>query len=259
MSVDLMLLATSTSPHQQKSWIQNVQTGKANEVTFPEADPLPVVCSPDEKALGLIAGGVAKICDPQTGKLLQTLSLAPRPNLRLSVLAWSPDSKGLAFGTSENHLGVWDVESGNIRMHRESEHRAPPVTLTWLTTKSLVSASRSEVCFWDTESEKLVRKIAGGGDVLSPDARIIATRGQSSVRLRSLESDQTEQTLLSLRDQQYAVISPDGHWRGSAKAASEFIYVVQTDQGQETLTPEEFSKRYGWKNDPEKVAPSMPK
>jgi hypothetical protein len=33
----------------------------------------------------------------------------------------------------------------------------------------------------------------------------------------------------------------------------EFVYVVQTDTGQETLTPEEFSNRYGWKNDPEKV------
>jgi hypothetical protein len=30
-------------------------------------------------------------------------------------------------------------------------------------------------------------------------------------------------------------------------------YVVQTDQGQETLSPQEFAKKYGWKNDPERV------
>jgi hypothetical protein len=30
-------------------------------------------------------------------------------------------------------------------------------------------------------------------------------------------------------------------------------YVVQTDTGQETLSPEEFRKKYGWKNDPERV------
>ena len=31
------------------------------------------------------------------------------------------------------------------------------------------------------------------------------------------------------------------------------VHIVQTDQGQETLTPEEFAKKYGWKNDPERV------
>jgi hypothetical protein len=29
--------------------------------------------------------------------------------------------------------------------------------------------------------------------------------------------------------------------------------VVQTDQGQETLSPEEFAQKYGWQNDADKV------
>jgi hypothetical protein len=28
---------------------------------------------------------------------------------------------------------------------------------------------------------------------------------------------------------------------------------VNTDAGQETLTPEEFGRKYGWKNEPERV------
>ena len=48
-------------------------------------------------------------------------------------------------------------------------------------------------------------------------------------------------------------ISSDGHYAADFDAEKEIVYVVQTDQGQETLTPEEFSKRYGWKNDPSKV------
>ena len=33
----------------------------------------------------------------------------------------------------------------------------------------------------------------------------------------------------------------------------ELVYVAETDRGQETLTPDEFAAKYGWKNDPERV------
>jgi hypothetical protein len=55
------------------------------------------------------------------------------------------------------------------------------------------------------------------------------------------------------RDGKYALISPDGHFRGSPGVEKELVYVVQTDQGQDTLTPEEFARKYNWKNDPSKV------
>ena len=44
------------------------------------------------------------------------------------------------------------------------------------------------------------------------------------------------------------------HNRGSCGIESEIVYVVQTDKGQETLTPEEFAKRYNWKNDPTRAS-----
>jgi len=50
------------------------------------------------------------------------------------------------------------------------------------------------------------------------------------------------------------VISPDGHWAGPPEAEQQLAYVVLLDSGeQQTLTPAEFAKRYGWKNDPGKV------
>ena len=54
-------------------------------------------------------------------------------------------------------------------------------------------------------------------------------------------------------DKQYVSISPEGHWRGSPGVESELVYLVLTDHGQEMLTPAEFAKRFGWKNDPGKV------
>ncbi|HUT36385.1 MAG TPA: hypothetical protein VNE39_23060 [Planctomycetota bacterium] len=35
------------------------------------------------------------------------------------------------------------------------------------------------------------------------------------------------------------------------------VYVVQTDEGQETLTPREMEAKYGWKNDPSRAQPPV--
>jgi hypothetical protein len=40
---------------------------------------------------------------------------------------------------------------------------------------------------------------------------------------------------------------------GTPRAEREIVYVVETERGQETLTPAEMAKKYGWKNDPAKV------
>jgi len=57
----------------------------------------------------------------------------------------------------------------------------------------------------------------------------------------------------------------DGHFRAQWKLPAQLpslvsvaerenlVYIVQTDDGQYTLTPDEFAQRFGWKNDPSKV------
>jgi hypothetical protein len=58
---------------------------------------------------------------------------------------------------------------------------------------------------------------------------------------------------LPFPDEKTLAIHADGHYRGSPRVEKELVYVVQTDKGQETLTPEEFAQRYHWKNDPTRV------
>ena len=87
----------------------------------------------------------------------------------------------------------------------------------------------------------------------SPDRRLVAFPGQGLIRLRRLDDGRLLRTILSLRDNQWAVLSPEGHFRGSPGVEKELVYVVQTDEGQETLSPAEFAEKYGWKNDPDKV------
>jgi hypothetical protein len=60
-------------------------------------------------------------------------------------------------------------------------------------------------------------------------------------------------TLVPLWRERSLAVSPDGHYRGTPGIESELVNVVETDQGQETLTPAEFARRYNWKNDPDKV------
>jgi hypothetical protein len=56
-----------------------------------------------------------------------------------------------------------------------------------------------------------------------------------------------------LPNEQFIAISPEGHYRGPPTAERYIVYVVETERGQETLTPAEMAKKYGWRNDPAKV------
>ncbi|MFV1967863.1 MAG: ThuA domain-containing protein, partial [Pirellulaceae bacterium] len=93
---------------------------------------------------------------------------------------------------------------------------------------------------------------------LSPDGRLAVAIDDSMLRLTRFDNGQPLLTIVSLRDGQHLVIRPDGHYRGSPGVERELVYVTMTDSGEQiTLTPQEFSKRYGWKNDPTKVVADM--
>jgi hypothetical protein len=56
-----------------------------------------------------------------------------------------------------------------------------------------------------------------------------------------------------LRNGVWPTPRPDGHYRGALGVEKGIVYVVQTEAGQELLDPDEFEKKYGWKNDPQRV------
>ena len=73
------------------------------------------------------------------------------------------------------------------------------------------------------------------------------------MRLHDTQSGRASATWVVLRDRRWLANNSDGHYCGSPGVEDDLAYVVQTDQGQETLTAEQFSSRYGWKNNPEKA------
>lgn len=211
--------------------------------------------SPDGKILAAVADSGVALCDPATGMIARTLSGPTEP---LVAITWSPDGRSLAGASPKkrplaDEVVIWDVHSGDIRRSFDAQMSGLNL-LQWLSdTRTIVLANREQLAMFDADSGKLIRMVDTIADDVSSDGHLAVEGGPAWVRLHSLPDARSLGTLLCLRDGRFAVISPDGHFRGLPDVEKELVYVVQTDAGQETLTPEEFSKRYGWKNDPEKV------
>jgi WD40 repeat protein/serine/threonine protein kinase len=218
-----------------------------------EATAVALAWSPDGKTLASCEEGEKiRLWEVQSGELLPLLPGHPGMT---TALAWSPDSKTLASGGHDNTVRLWDIGSGQLLCTLQG-HTSRVYALAWSSDgQTLVSAGGDQmICLWDTRAEHLVRAVPGPvafRGVFSPDRRLLASLGE--VRLWETETGRCCLTTVALRNEQYLTVSADGHYRGSPQVERHLVYVVQTDHGQETLTPDEFAKRYGWKNDPERV------
>jgi WD40 repeat protein len=174
-------------------------------------------------------------------------------------MCWSPDGKILAAIDHDGKLKVWDVASGKRRILAEKVAWGRDL-LRWLDAgRTLVAyrvPSEDGVAVWDVAEGKLLRSFGTDGNSsisFAPQRNLFAVGGAGSIRLRSLVNGEVLRTVAYLRNNRQLSVSPEGHWRGSPGIQSELRYLVLTDSGQEMLTPAEFEKKYGWKNDPAKV------
>jgi hypothetical protein len=254
LSPDGKLLATGGK--ELKIWESS--GGKQVRALPGRANPL--AWSPDGKALAAWINGEIGVVDPQSGEIVRRLDKDVLQNCRA---AWSADPKLLAVSAarsaaSDATLRIWEMSSGRL-VHRlsDSAYRTRPPVLRWLPDgRHLVAADENGAFRWNTEDEKLVSqlRLPGWGSVdISPDGRLAARRLESATRLDSLEDGRLIGTLVPLLGDHSLVVSAEGHYAGTPGVEEFLRYVVQTDSGQETLAPEEFGKRHGWKNDPQKA------
>jgi WD40 repeat protein len=217
---------------------------------------LELAWSPDGKFLAA-AGCELEVWKIASGESVKCVWEAPDAN----ALAWSPDGRAVAaaYGEGVNSFArLFDAASGK-ELAVLKGHEGAIRSLAWTSGGQEVVSSDADrtVRRWEASSGRLVATLQGvDAGVFSPDVRFLASPLRNAVKLWDLQGRTPRPlgTLVALSRKRTLALSPDGHFRGSPGAEKEeVVYVVETDSGQETLSPAEFAARYGWKNDPERV------
>jgi len=212
------------------------------------------------------------VWDPDSGRLLHKMAGAG------GALSWAPNGKTLASwympGGGDRIIRLWTMDSGQV-LGLEG-HPNLVMSVAWNPDgKGLASASLNDrvVRLWDTSTGKQIGALPGhyvdvDAVAWSPDGKTVASGDpQGTVRLWDPDTQKERQIIeglgwfetgnqdarIPLRENLGLVVSLSGHYRCPPWLERELVYVVQTDTEQLTLTPAEFSQRYGWNNDPERV------
>jgi hypothetical protein len=169
------------------------------------------------------------------------------------ALSWSPDGKSLASSEWEN-VHVWDIAAQDLQL------RCSGVFVGWTADSAAVITQDNAsglVRWWDRQSGDRLRKtkfdLLPGLSIARPEGRFAACAQRACLDIWEIDRGRTSLTLVPLRDGKWLAVRPDGHYRGSPGVEKELVYVVQTEKGQELLASDEFEKKYGWKNDPQRV------
>ena len=204
-------------------------------------------------------GGV-KLWDAKTNKLIKEYPVKGGA----SMAALSPGGKTLIYWENGDWWLQDAVTGGSSEINRPR----------WIASfcaafspegKFLILGSNNRVSILSADGKKLEATVitkrrdpgssyALGPVAWSPGSKLIAS-GDSDVRLYEAATGRPIAVLVPLADKTGLSVSAAGHYRGTPPqaVARQLVYVVDTGRGQETLTPAEFEKKYGWKNDPEQV------
>jgi WD40 repeat protein len=191
----------------------------------------------------------------------------------IAALAFSPDGQWLAALDNSSRTYLRETDAGKL-LRRWDRVNGSARALAWSPNGKILAvggepspAQALEVVhFYNAETGKPLHGFPAHGVAVtrlawSPDGGTLATAGLygAAVRLWHAASGRPQGVLVPLGEDKALALSPDGHYRGTPlRFEREIVYVAQTDQGQETLTPEEFAKKYGWKNDPARVRLNPP-
>jgi WD40 repeat protein len=218
-------------------------TGRTNFVTW----------SPDGTRLATV-GSDRWLCfwDAATGEMRRAATL-PGEGQRL---AWSPDGKWLAVRQGNGAIRLWDGASDDLLKLRLTAGNVRQ--LVWSRdSKVLLALESQQLHAWEVPSGGELRflqgPVVGGAVTLSPDGALVAASVSTTLWLWDAETGRRRGALVALGGGEYVSVEPTGHYRGSPGAEAQLVHVVQTEDGQLTLTPQEFAQRFGWQNEPERV------
>ena len=242
-------------------WVWSAGSGKVLWQNDKQQYVSSVDWSPDGRRLASVDVGekrAVRIWEADTGKLLHEIQL------RAYRIAWSPVDKTLvasvATPSGAAEYLVIDAASGAVRVKTRGTFWDPWVRWAPDGKTFTTLSARDELRVWDSATGERRRAVqlsqlpgSWASVAWSPDGRVLARCNGHAIDLS--DSDGWPLGVLLPGDPfQQLAIAAAGHYRGTARVERAIRVVVQKRDGtSETLTPAEFARKYGFKNDPEKV------
>jgi WD40 repeat protein len=190
--------------------------------------------------------------------LIRLPPVAGTANIAFRAITFSPDGRLLARAIG-GIVQTWDVESQSVSESFEYPGQDDRCAMPWTADgKHLVlCCANNKLVVLDPRSGKEVQTIEELplGCILKKEGTLYVWAEKCGVvRAFDIPNNQLLGTILNLRDYRWLSLTPDGHYQGSAGIEKDIVYAATTDAGEQmALSPEEFEKRFGWKNDPSKV------
>lgn len=166
----------------------------------------------------------------------------------VSRLAFSADGQKLYAAYSRGSIRIWDVGSGKILAHLDSNDLINFIAFERNKAIRIVSPDRAEL--WDLESGKLlktanVRLSAGDSAALSQDARLVfAGSRDGTVRIVNLESGQLLATIALFKNGSWAIVAPDGRFDTDNLDGGSALQWMVSDDPLHALPLEVFMRDY---------------
>jgi WD40 repeat protein len=179
---------------------------------------------------------------------------------RIRTLAWAPKERIIATGSEDGVVRLWEPDTDRVLHTLVGFHDTASALAFSPDGKTLATADAwGDVRLWDPTTGKQLRRLYGPTTPLlaltwSPDGKRLAGGGElSTTHIWDTTTGQVQAVFIGLPLDEALAVSATGHYRCTPGVERDLVYVVQTDAGQQTLTPDEFARKYQWKNDPNQV------
>ena len=251
--------------------VHHLTSGKTDDLSKETGDQRPewMAWSPEGTKLVFVFRGSNDkpwrlvVCDARSGEILHTIK-----DHKSSAGLWWPNEKSfVVWRIYGGGMAVRDIERGADIVSPGSLGRSVGLCVGSADAKLLAigcaryradASRRGAVWLWNSRSGRRTGPLCGHpgpirGLAFTADGRNLISTCCRLLRVWELKTGRVRQTFVPVGQSEGIFISPEGHYKATEGVAKDIVYVVETEAGQETLTPEAFEAKYGWKNDPAKA------